>query len=96
MNGYTYIMTNKTNDVLYVGATADLVKRVYTHKNRLDLKSFTARYRTIKLVYYESFECLENAFIREKQIKHMYRVDKNLMISKFNPKWNDLYNEIEQ
>ena len=94
MNGYSYIMTNKTNSVLYVGATSDLIKRVYTHKNRLDYKSFTARYRVSKLVYYECFEDIENAFIRERQIKHMYRKDKDFLISSLNPDWKDLCEQI--
>jgi len=94
MTGYTYIMTNQTNTVLYTGATADLVQRTYLHRNLLDSKSFTCRYRINKLVYYEIFEDLETAFTREKQIKWMKRKKKKKMISKFNPEWKDLYNEI--
>jgi putative endonuclease len=95
MNGYTYIMTNKTNSVLYIGATSDLVKRVYTHKNRIDPSSFTARYRIYKLVYYECFDDLELAFMRERRIKNMIRKDKIVMITRFNSKWKDLYDELD-
>ena len=94
MVGYTYIMTNKSNTVLYVGATADLVNRVFIHRNRLDSNSFTARYRVTKLVYYEFWDDLEDAFIREKQIKNMHRKDKIILISDFNPGWKDLFKEI--
>ena len=69
MNSYTYVMTNRSNTVMYVGATVDLLKRIFTHRNRLDLNSFTARYKLSKLVYYECFDELELAFERENQIK---------------------------
>ena len=49
---YVYILTNKTNMVLYVGATNNLVRRVYEHKNKM-VKGFTEKYNVNKLVYYD-------------------------------------------
>ena len=89
---YVYIMTNKFNRVLYVGVTSDLLKRIYQHRNRLDVKrSFCYRYRLTKLVYFESTNDIAVAIRREKQIKAGPRAQKiNLIIAK-NPQWKDLY-----
>ena len=40
---YIYILTNKTNKVLYIGMTNDLKRRLYEHKNKL-IKGFSAKY----------------------------------------------------
>lgn len=39
---FVYIMTNKPRGTLYIGVTADLVKRISEHR-QLAGKSFTAR-----------------------------------------------------
>ena len=43
MKYYVYILTNKNHNVLYIGVTSNLVKRVYEHKNHLDKDSFTSK-----------------------------------------------------
>ena len=78
---------------LYTGVTSNLVKRVYEHKNNL-VEGFTAKYNIHKLVYYEVFDTIEQAIIKEKQIKDMNREDKLEMIRKFNHTFKDLYNQI--
>ena len=88
---YVYIMTNKSNTVLYVGVTNDLMRRVYEHKNKINSNSFTAKYNLNKLVYFESTSSIENAIEREKQLKAGSRKRKEDLISSINPEWNDLY-----
>ena len=39
-----YIMTNKRNGTLYTGATCDLIKRVYQHKEGVS-DGFTKKYQ---------------------------------------------------
>ncbi len=90
---YVYFLTNYDNKVLYVGVTNDLKRRVQEHKNGL-IDGFTKRYRVHKLVYYEVGEDIEGAIIREKQIKAGSRKKKNELVIKFNPEWNDLYNQL--
>ena len=90
---YVYIMTNNRNTVLYVGVTNDLVKRVYAHKEKL-VEGFTKKYNITKLVYYEVFEDIENAILREKQIKAGSRKKKIDLIDQKNRHWRDLYSEL--
>ncbi|KKQ24252.1 MAG: Excinuclease ABC subunit C [Candidatus Roizmanbacteria bacterium GW2011_GWC2_37_13] len=75
---------------LYAGVTNNLIKRVYEHKNNL-VEGFTSKYNLHKLVYFEVFDSIKQAIIREKQIKNMNRKDKIDMIEKFNPDFKDLY-----
>ncbi len=90
---YVYIMTNVVNTVLYTGVTENLVKRIYQHKNGLS-DSFTSEYNINKLVYYEIYEDIEEAILREKQIKGGSRQKKITLIESMNPDWKDLYDEI--
>ena len=90
---YIYIMTNKRNTVLYTGVTNDLKKRVYEHKEKL-VNGFTKRYNITKLVYYEVFENIESAILREKQIKGGSRQKKIELINSMNKEWRDLYEEL--
>jgi putative endonuclease len=65
--GAVYIMANEFHHVLYTGVTSDLKKRVYEHKNKIDPESFTAKYQTFKLIYYEGFHRIEDAIARENK-----------------------------
>lgn len=88
-------MSNKRNTVIYTGVTNNLCRRVFEHKNKLNGEhSFTAKYNVDKLVYYEVWEDICLAIAREKQIKGGSRKNKIKLIEKDNPKWNDLYDEI--
>ena len=91
--GYIYIIFNKRNGTLYTGVTSDLVKRIYQHKNKL-VEGFSKRYGIDKLGYYEVYENIEIAIIREKQIKAGSRKNKLKLIETINPNWEDLYNKI--
>ena len=90
---YVYILTNKTNRVLYIGITNNLVRRVWEHKEKL-VPGFTAKYNVTKLIYYEVFNSPEEAIAREKQLKGWLRRKKIELINRFNPEWRDLYYEI--
>ena len=90
---YVYIMSNKHNNVLYIGVTNNLIRRVYEHKNKI-LKGFTAKYNVEKLVYYECFDNEMLAIAREKNLKNWHKEWKEKLISQMNPLWNDLYENI--
>jgi putative endonuclease len=88
-----YIMTNKSNSVLYTGVTSNLSRRTSEHKNKL-VKGFTSKYNLNKLVYYEVFENPVSAIEREKQIKAGSRKKKIELIEKINNEWRDLSGEL--
>jgi putative endonuclease len=88
-NYYVYILTNKSNKVLYTGVTNNLSRRVYEHKHKL-VKGFTSKYNVNKLVYYEITNYVVAAIQREKQIKGWLRKKKMDLIESLNPKWEDL------
>jgi putative endonuclease len=90
---FTYILSNKFNNVLYIGVTNDLQRRVYEHKNKL-VEGFTEKCNVDKLVYYEATESIETAILREKQLKKWRRDKKITLIEHINPKWLDLSKEI--
>lgn len=87
---YVYILTNKTNIVLYTGVTNDLSKRLAEHKTKRNPKAFTARYNVSKLVFYEVTTDVISAIEREKQIKAGSREKKIALINAMNPEWKDL------
>ena len=90
---YTYFVTNKSLNVLYVGVTNDLVRRIYAHKNKF-ADGFTKKYNVDRLVYYETYTDINLAIAREKQIKGWSRKKKEALIGKQNPLWKELYEGI--
>ena len=81
-------MTNRSR-TLYTGVTGDLSGRVYQHKQGQGSK-FTSKYKITKLVYYEAYQDVEDAIVREKQIKGWKRAKKITLINEMNPNWEDL------
>lgn len=69
---YVYILSSKRNGTLYIGVTNNLIKRVYEHKNDL-VEGFTKQYQIHNLVYFEPYENINEAIVREKQIKEWKR-----------------------
>ena len=93
--GYTYILTNKNNTVLYVGVTSDIEKRIWQHRNKIYKNTFTAKYNIYKLVYFEEYDSIESAIAREKQLKAGSRQKKIDLINNKNPQWIELYKSIQ-
>ena len=83
-------MTNKPNDILYIGVTDNIDEKVKEHKLKVFPKSFTAKYNCDKLVYFEEFKKGDEAIIREKQFKKWKRDWRIKLIEDMNPSWSDL------
>ncbi len=86
---YVYILTNKSNRVMYIGVTNNLERRLYEHKQEL-VEGFTKRYHVHKLVYYEQTSDVRSAIQREKELKGWLRTKKNALVETMNPTWRDL------
>ena len=94
-NYYIYILTNKAKTVLYIGVTNNLKRRIYEHQNpKENSTSFSSRYNTFYLVYYEHFFNILKAIQREKQLKRWSRIKKEKLIATKNPEWNFLNDTI--
>jgi putative endonuclease len=92
-NYYVYTMTNNSK-TLYIGVTNDLMRRVYEHKNKL-IEGFTKKYNLTKLVCFETFNRIEDAIRREKQLKNWHRQWKINLIESVNKDWKDISLEFE-
>lgn len=94
MTYYVYILTNANKNLIYIGVTNNLIRRVYEHKHHLDKGSYTARYNIDQLVYFEETSDVEAAISRERQLKGWNRVRKNRLVESKNPEWKDIYTQI--
>ena len=86
---YVYIMTNKSDSVMYIGVTNDLERRANEHKIGV-FEGFTKRYHASKLVYFEEYSDVNQAICREKQLKGWSRSKKNGLVLSKNPELKDL------
>ena len=85
---YVYIMASKSR-VIYTGMTGFLMARVLRHRAG-EGGLFTRKYRVHRLVYFESFQNVENAIARETEIKKWRREKKVALIERENRTWDDL------
>ena len=90
---HVYFMASDSG-TLYVGVTGHLEGRVGQHKNG-EVEGFTKKYKCYKLVYFEEYEDIEQAILREKQIKRWRRDKKEKLIKKINPGWTDIARDWE-
>jgi len=86
---YLYILSNRKNGTLYIGISNDLERRMFEHKHKL-VDGFTKRYHIDKLMYFETFQYINDAIKREKNMKKWKRQWKINLIIEQNPNWKDL------
>ena len=86
---YVYILTSFNGQAMYIGMTNHLARRVAEHKSNA-IDGFTKRYQVHKLVYFEQYDDVNAAAIREKQLKHWSRAKKNRLVETMNPEWNEI------
>jgi putative endonuclease len=90
-----YILASKRNGTLYIGVTNDLARRVSEHRQGA-VPGFTKRYGVHLLVYYETFDDVRDALVRELAMKKWRRAWKIRLIESANPQWRDLYETLNQ
>ena len=87
-----YILASKRNGTLYIGVTSDVHRRMALHKKGL-VPGFSQRYGVKRLVYYEMFDAMDTAILREKRLKEWQRSWKLRLIQSMNPEWADLFDD---
>lgn len=76
--------TNAKNTVLYTGVTSNLKNRTWKYKTKFYPHSFSAKYNTTKLVYWEGFHLTCETRFREKRNKGDQRPTKLNLFTCFN------------
>ncbi|ASP33959.1 GIY-YIG nuclease family protein [Labrenzia sp. VG12] len=89
MTTHVYILASARNGTLYIGVTTDLSRRLFEYQNGL-IGGFTSTYNVKRLVYAEEHDRIDDAIVREKQLKSWKRAWKMALIEKSNPEWLDL------
>ena len=90
---YVYILANKHNNVLYIGVTNNLIRRVYEHKME-KIAGFAKKYNCHKLVWFQQTNDINAAIVQEKRMKKWKREYKENVIREMNPEWKDLNHEL--
>ena len=92
---YVYVVTNSQRVVIYTGVTNNLPQRLIEHwMNRGNRNTFAGKYYCYHLIYYEVFDDIEKAIVREKEIKGWRREKKLNLIKSQNPDWAFLNHKI--
>jgi len=83
---YVYITTNPKKSVLYTGFTNNLEYRLIEHYlNRGKPDTFAGKYYCYNLLYFEDYQYVEDAILREKKLKGWKRMRKLRLIMELNP-----------
>jgi putative endonuclease len=85
---YVYLMASKSR-TLYCGITSSIRRRSAEHRSG-KFEGFSAQYKCERLVWFETFQYVDKAIAREKQIKDWRREKKVSLIEEDNPTWEDL------
>ncbi len=85
---YVYILASRSRQ-LYIGMTNGIAARVQKHREARP-GTYTAQYKTHRLVYYEETQYVLNAIARETELKGWNRAKKVALIEKHSPTWEDL------
>jgi putative endonuclease len=87
--GHVYILASGKCGTLYIGVTSDLMGRLYQHREEVT-KGFTSEYGVKMLVWFDTYDRVTDAIVREKQMKKWNRDWKIRLIEEANPEWVDL------
>jgi putative endonuclease len=93
--GYVYIMASGRNGTLYTDVTSELAQRAWQHREGL-VPGFTRKYNCKLLVWFEAHEDIQDARLREPQLKKWKRQSKLSEIERMNPHWEDLSSTLPQ
>ncbi len=90
---FVYLLASRHHGTLYIGVTNDLARRIGEHRSKAT-PGFSATYDVTRLVWYESYERIDEAIAQEKSLKKWRRDWKIRLIEEMNPDWSDLYESL--
>jgi len=79
MKGYMYILLCADGS-FYTGSTIDVEARLEQHQNG-EGANYTRKRLPVKLIYWEEFDRIDDAFYREKQVQGWSRKKKMALIA---------------
>ncbi|MEO5603559.1 MAG: GIY-YIG nuclease family protein [Cyclobacteriaceae bacterium] len=79
MKGYMYIL-KCADESYYTGSTTNLDLRLAQHQNGKGA-NHTKKHLPVKLVYFEKYDRIDEAFYREKQVQKWSRKKKEALIN---------------
>src|SRR5260221_1334220 len=85
---FAYIVSSRSG-TLYIGMTNDIYRRALEHKAGT-FEGFASKYHCNRMGYYESFDDVQKAIDRQKQLKGWRRSKKIALIETQNQRWVDL------
>lgn len=88
MKGWIYIL-ECSDGSYYTGSTNNLELRISQHQNG-EGANYTKKRLPVKLVYFEEFERIDDAFYREKQVQGWSRKKKAALINVMPEKLHEL------
>ncbi len=91
--GYVYLMASQPNGTIYLGVTSNIAQRAYQHRRGL-IEGFSKKHGCTLLVWYEQHDDIQDARVREYQMKSWKRAWKLRLVEERNPQWRDLFDEL--
>ncbi len=89
---WVYIMANRYRGGMYVGVSANVMRRVQQHREGTG-STHVLDFKKTRLVYVERHDEIVPAIAREKLVKKWKRIWKFALIEADNPDWRDLWDE---
>jgi putative endonuclease len=96
MKGWMYIL-ECSDGTYYTGSTIDLIRRFKQHMDG-DGANHTKKRLPVKLIYFEEFDRIDEAYYREKQVQGWSRKKKEALINsnqKLLPELSLSYRDVE-
>lgn len=81
MNSYFIYIVECSDQSYYTGMTNNLERRIEEHNFGADERCYTFNKRPLTVVYIEEFNDVNQAIVREKQLKGWSRVKKEALIT---------------
>jgi putative endonuclease len=91
--GYVYLMASQPNGTIYLGVTSNIAQRAYQHRRGL-IEGSSKKHGCTLLAWYEQHDDIQDARVRECQMKSWKRAWKLRLVEERNPQWRDLFDEL--